>query len=221
MPRTDTVTTTVYTFDELSDEAKEKARNWWREGGLDYDWWDSVYDDCDTIFKIIGITSDKIVKPVDGAPRRTGPCIWFSDFYSQGDGACFEGIYSYAKGAGKAIRKYAPEDTELHRIVDELQALQRKYLYKLEARVRHIGYYHYENSVQIEVTRNGYEADADPKARVAECLRDLMRWIYRQLKEEYEYLNSDESVDETIRANEYEFTEDGKHYRKETEDGYC
>ncbi len=28
----------VYTFDELSDEAKEKARAWWREG-MEYHWW--------------------------------------------------------------------------------------------------------------------------------------------------------------------------------------
>jgi hypothetical protein len=39
------VTTTVYTFDELSDNAKEKAREWWRSNGLDYEWYDSCIDD--------------------------------------------------------------------------------------------------------------------------------------------------------------------------------
>lgn len=28
---------TVYYFDELSDKAKEKAREWYREGALDYE----------------------------------------------------------------------------------------------------------------------------------------------------------------------------------------
>jgi hypothetical protein len=37
-----------------------------------------------------------------------------------------------------------------------------------------------------------------------------MRWIYRQLEREYEWLMSDEQVDESIRINEYEFTEEGK-----------
>lgn len=214
MPRTDTVTTTVYKFDELSDEAKEKARNWWREGGLDYDWWDSVYDDCDTIFKIIGITSDKMTKRMDGTIRRSGPCIWFSGFSSQGDGACFEGSYSYAKGAGKAIRKHAPEDTELHRIVDELQDLQSRHFYKLSATVNHSGHYYHKHCTEIEVYKDGddYNVPADLHEGVSDLLRDLMRWIYRQLEEEYEYLNSDESVDETIRANEYEFTENGERY---------
>lgn len=31
--RTETVT--IYKFDELSDRAKEKARDWYREGALD------------------------------------------------------------------------------------------------------------------------------------------------------------------------------------------
>lgn len=40
--------------------------------------------------------------------------------------------------------------------------------------------------------------------------RTFADWIYRQLESEYEHVNSDESVAETIRANEYEFTADGK-----------
>jgi hypothetical protein len=39
---------------------------------------------------------------------------------------------------------------------------------------------------------------------------DTCRAIYRRLEKEYEYLTSDESIIETIHANEYEFTEDGK-----------
>jgi hypothetical protein len=45
-----------------------------------------------------------------------------------------------------------------------------------------------------------------------ETARDAMRWIYRRLEREYEYQNSVECVDEVIRANEYEFTEDGRRY---------
>jgi len=39
--RTETIN--IYTFDELSDKAKDRARDWWRQGALDYDWWDCVY----------------------------------------------------------------------------------------------------------------------------------------------------------------------------------
>lgn len=41
-------------------------------------------------------------------------------------------------------------------------------------------------------------------------MRAFADWIYRQLETEYDYQNSDEQVDESIIANEYEFTEEGK-----------
>lgn len=43
------IITKVYEYNELSDKAKEKARNWYREGALDYDWWDSTYEDAANI----------------------------------------------------------------------------------------------------------------------------------------------------------------------------
>jgi hypothetical protein len=52
MPRT--METMVFHFDELSDKAKEKARDWYREGALDHDWWDSVYEDAAEIAKLTG-----------------------------------------------------------------------------------------------------------------------------------------------------------------------
>lgn len=49
-----TIKTTVYTFDELSEEAKENARDWYREGALNYDWWDGIYDGA----KMVGLKID-------------------------------------------------------------------------------------------------------------------------------------------------------------------
>jgi len=44
------IETKVYLFDELTDDAKEKARDWWREGGLDQeDAWDSVREDAEQV----------------------------------------------------------------------------------------------------------------------------------------------------------------------------
>jgi hypothetical protein len=47
--RTVTTTTKIYTFAELSDEAKEKAVNNLRSVNLDHYWWDGVYDDAKCI----------------------------------------------------------------------------------------------------------------------------------------------------------------------------
>lgn len=43
---TKVIETTVYTFDELSDKAKEKARDWFREASGGDAWWEFVYDDA-------------------------------------------------------------------------------------------------------------------------------------------------------------------------------
>jgi len=52
----------------------------------------------------------------------------------------------------------------------------------------------------------------DAEDIVTEALRDLARWLYRQLEREYEYLTSDEAVDESLRANDYTFTEAGRRF---------
>jgi hypothetical protein len=54
-----TIITIVYEFDELNDTAKERARHWYREVALDYDWWEYVYEDAAQIgLKIDGFDLD-------------------------------------------------------------------------------------------------------------------------------------------------------------------
>ena len=118
----DIIETTVYRFDELSDAAREKARAWYREGGLDYDWYDTVYEDFQRIAEILGLNLKTRTVRLMGGGTRQDPCIWFRGFSSQGDGACFESWYSYPKDAPRLIREHAPQDTELHRIADALQS---------------------------------------------------------------------------------------------------
>ena len=53
-------TVLIYQFDELSAKAKEKARDWFREGALDYEWWESVYEDAERIgLKITSFELDR------------------------------------------------------------------------------------------------------------------------------------------------------------------
>lgn len=203
MPTTKTIT--LYTFDELSDTAKEKARDWYKEDGLGYEWWDSVYEDAKTVAALMGISVTQ---------------FYFSGFWSQGDGACFEGNYEYALASVAAVKEYAPKDEELHRIATQLALLQQKNFYKLSATVKHSGRGYHDQCTAIDVRKNGeyffdtddsYVRDTDHDgARLIIVLRDFMKWFYKQLQNDYEYQNSDEVIDETMRANEYTFTESGK-----------
>ncbi|MEO3434586.1 antitoxin of toxin-antitoxin stability system [Inquilinus sp. CAU 1745] len=211
----DIIETTVYRLDELSDAAKEKARAWYREGGFDYDWYSAVYEDFQRIAEILGL--DFKTRPVQlmGGGTRHEPCIWFRGLWSQGDGACFETRYSYQKGANRRIREYAPQDTELHCIADALQAIQRRNFYQLRAEASHRSHYYHEYCMAISVERDSptyQDMTADAKDTVVEALRDLARLLYRQLEREYDYLSSDEAVDETIIANDYTFTGSGRRF---------
>ena len=209
-----TIETKVYKFDELNDEAKERARQWWREGGTDCELSELCFDDAVECAKIIGIDIDtKQVPRMDGRFNEH-PKIYFSGFSSQGDGACFEGYYSHEKGSTKAIREHAPQDKELHAIADALAEAQKTALYGLSARCKHSGHYYHSGCMSVDVTRidaKGNDAGVtdNQDAMITQCMRDFADWIYSQLENEYEYRNRDEQVDESIRANEYEFEEDG------------
>jgi len=63
-------------WEELSQEAKEYAIKKYREEGFSYDWWDSVYEMAKEEGAELGFLIDD---------------IYFSGFWSQGDGACWTG----------------------------------------------------------------------------------------------------------------------------------
>lgn len=202
-----TISTTLYSFPELSAKAKEVARSWYRET-LDPDYSAVLYD-ANQLASLMGISIDTR----NGSSEALA--IYFSGFSSQGDGACFYGTYNYARGSQKAVREHAPLDTTLHSIVDRLQAAQKRNFYSLKARIckNSLNYCH-SNSVDIEtMDRNRPISKIVPESdceAIETALRDFMNWIYKQLESEYDYCNSDSTVDADIRCNGYWFYENGK-----------
>lgn len=205
------VETEVFEFDELSDSAKERAREWYRDGALDYDWWSFTYDDAARVAEILGIDLKQSPVKLMNGKTRYDPSIWFNGFYSQGSGSAFDGEYRYAKGCVQKIKEYAPQDAELHRIAQLLTDVQKTNFYRLRAAIRS----NRDNWINVEVSDS--EDLCRPLLRndeedLIQALRDFNHWIYQSLQREYEYLMSDERVDESIRANEYTFTEDGERF---------
>jgi hypothetical protein len=202
----DIIETTVYRIDELSDAAKEIARAWYRENGFDYEWYDSVYEDFETICTILGIQLKSRSVPLVGGGKRSDPCIWFSGFWNQGDGACFEAYYSYARGSVCRIRMHAPLDTRLQLIADTLRDVQRRNFYQIQAETVHRGRYSHEYCMSVSVERDSpthRDMASDGDEIVRKAFRDLARWLYRQLEQEYDHISSDEAVDDIIIANGY------------------
>jgi len=67
----------------------------------------------------------------------------------------------------------------------------------------------------VDVTRDSptwQPPTEDAEDIATEALRDLARWLYRQLEAEYDHLTSDEAIEEGIFVNEYTFTEAGRRF---------
>lgn len=203
--RTVTIEKTLYKFDELEESAKDNARNWFR-GCLESEEL-TDYDDWQSVARILGIEFSQRQIPLHGGGTRYDPQIYWT---LNPDRAAFAGRYSYAKGAPKAIRAYAPNDTVLHGIADRLREIQRKAFYRLTADCETRGRNGTSQQVQcyrmpIDGTYN-YYIDHD---ELEECLTDFAHWICCQISAQWDYLNSDEYVDECILINGYEFDESG------------
>jgi len=164
MPRQ--ITTTVYQFDELNDKAKERARDWYREGALNDEWWDCIYEDAEKAgLKITGFDIGR-GQYVEGKLIKSVAQSIEAILADHGD-EC--GTYKLATQY-KARLSLLDKDSQEYD--DELDRIEQEYTEALCEEYRHM------------------------------------------LEREYEYLLSDECVDETILVNEYEFEEDGCRARK-------
>jgi hypothetical protein len=210
-----TKTIKLYTFAELSDDAKEKAREWWREGeGQDFGSFGELNEPVETAAKLLGIElRTRDIKLMGGGTRQE-PCVWWT-LHVQGAGASFDATYSYAKGSTKAIRAEFGTDATLHAIADGLAAIRKRYGYMLQAVIKSDTRGHFLD-VELELDRSGFQlghhrsiADADDEA-MRELFRDFARWIYKYIDAEYDSRMEDEYVDDAIKANEYTFTANGK-----------
>lgn len=207
---------TLYTFEELSDRAKEKARDWWRScetSDFDHEF---IFEDAERVGALIGIEIDRHTYKTMGGGTGSAPTIYYSGFSSQGDGACFEGTYRYAKGGLKALAKeigtVSKGDIELLRIARELQDIQKRYFYRLTATIKHRGHYNHSGCMVIDVEHDTqpYIVDYNLERELEQPLRAFADWIYDQLKSEYFWRMEDEQVDESITINGYTFTEEGR-----------
>jgi hypothetical protein len=189
-----TKTIPIYSFDELSDKAKQKARDWWTDQ-MDVDL-DYVIDDVKYVGQLIGIR-------VDTVP--------YTGFSSQGDGATFTGMYHHEPNAISAIAEYNSEDVRLVRIASSMFEVQRRNNNSLAAHVTHASNYCHAYSSTIDVYRTDDDGvDFIDEDMLKDILRDFMNWIYDRLRSSFDWQMSEESIEESIRINEIDFDVNGK-----------
>lgn len=184
--------TTLYSFDELSTESKERAITSFQEDDsyLDYEWDEYTINDFKTILELIGYYDIT---------------CYFSGFQSQGDGACFSARFSRNKRCLEKVKSYCPKEEEILDIVEQIQSeipLHEEY------KIKHSGRYYHEYCTNVYYLGDSEKAEQLDE-RFLELSRQLMRILYKKLNDEYDYLNSSEAITELIKANDYEFTKDG------------
>ena len=108
MPQTKT--TTVFEFDELNERAKDRAREWFRDGSDFVDFGaDSVLEDAARIADIIGINlRQRPVRLMGGGTRNEPDVYW--EVGDRNEGASFSGSYAFSKGSVKALAAEAPAE---------------------------------------------------------------------------------------------------------------
>ena len=184
--------TTLYKFDELSTESKERAITSFQEDEdyLAYEWdGDTIYD-FTTILELIGYYDIT---------------CYFSGFHSQGDGACFSARFERNKRCLEKVKKYCPKEQEILNIVEKIQS---EIPLREEYEIKHSGHYYHEYCTNVYYLGDSEKAEQLDE-RFLELSRQLMEILYEKLNDDYDYLNSSEAIIEHIKANDYEFTEHG------------
>jgi hypothetical protein len=163
-----TRTTIVYTFAELSEEAKRKALELLYDINVNFDWWEYTYEDAKTIgCEINGFDIDR--------------------------GSYCELKCKDARETARLIVENHGETCGTRKLADEYL---KDYTEKMSESERD------EHGDFIEEPDFG---DLD-----AAFERALGEEYLSMLRQEYEYQTSEEAILETIEANEYEFTEEGR-----------
>ena len=197
------VETKIYTFEELAEDSKQTAIENHRDVNTYDGWWEPIFE---------GITEQ-----AEQAGFHVGN-IYFSGFWSQGDGAMFE--YTTVG------------DTLLNKFVDQLDLspLRKQWLRSQtfgQGRGDHSGHYYHENccshvidfepnfgwasAINVSNWIEGF-ADQYEEFVIAEY-KSLCRELYSRLDTYNDELSTDEAIAETIIMNEWEFDEDGNNFR--------
>jgi len=218
---------TEFEFNELSDKAKERAREKFREHHLDYDWWEHVYGEAATTAELFGM---EIGKRDEAHGNRHGSRmvgvldIRFNGFHTQGSGACWNGtIYTdRLAGAVERVEQFAPNDDtlmQLARMAEELHTLiASQHAINRLSGDDDLDFPDVEMGMRLTVNGNernwctiidGSEVPFDIEQVADKLVGDFGDWIFSQLEGEYSYRMDDEQIDAAIEFAGLSFDEDG------------
>jgi uncharacterized protein Smg (DUF494 family) len=200
-----------------------------RDINVNYDnWYDYVYEGFTEVMQAGGVKVER---------------MFFSGFWTQGDGACFEGHVSdwdrlieaynmteYLPYTAKMLKVMVDKGEEPGFSVAQQGRYSHEHCTRFSTEVEEFleQYTDVDNTEQRELDVQMYARlsqaalDEEPEKWLIQLFRDEMRELYRQLENEYCWLTSDEAVWDTIEANELnEECEDGASAVADQESSVC
>jgi hypothetical protein len=182
----------VYTYDELSASAQERAREYFVVDEFDHS---CLLEEIEGIARLLGI----FINSTSGGV--------YIDVEWDGEDATYSGYYEYAKNAVKKVEQET-KDPELVRIAKELRDVQRPNFYRLQAS---ISYKRWSRSrsiiVSVEDALYPYRSLGEYGERIKQALEDFGYWIGSRLRSQEDFENSEESLAE--QAREFSYDVDG------------
>lgn len=215
-----------YKYTQLSDGAKEKVKQWWYEHGADYDWYDDTYErfkeeGYELGFQLGVINFSGFYSQGDGAcwSGHIDVVAWLrshcddsiardawiqlitEDYASKHIPIGFSGHYSHS-GAMNVSYWEGMIDGECTDTDDGIVLLQRDTIFKGM---------HYKDLLNIITSSDfPYKNTSDLAEAIEESARDYADELYKQLREEYEYITSEANLIEMCEINEWVFNDEGE-----------
>lgn len=208
-------TVNVYQFSELSEEAKDRAINSFRES---MDW---SYE-SEVITEDFEYELGKLGLPTDDIEWRLS--------HSQGDGVAFYGNVDMGVVARRLLEG---ESLKLYKLIEAHDLTISAKLY----RNSYGTFYSHYNTMNVEmdtddihtIVEDIYDIESDSEdfqekyeivenliseleEIISDDIKDVSMELERRGYDAIDYYNSDEAISETIIANGYEYTVDGKMY---------
>ena len=197
---------TIEEWKEKDKEVYEKIIERHRDTNVNHEWWKFTVEQFQEELEAIGFSNTD---------------VRFSGFWFQGDGASFTGDWDSAKML--AVKELKEKEIELSDWAKELKRVLKGNLKDIKAKYatfsikRTSHHYCHENTVSIfyaeywnSKKKEQYCIPQEQEDDILEGCRAAMKAMYRILEKEYDYLTSDEAVEETLSVNEYKFDKDGK-----------
>lgn len=179
-----TTTTNVYEFDELCDEAKETAIQAYADCNVFDQWWESDYDDAETIGLKLGT-------------------FGLNPIYCNG-----KWIGDAEEAAALVLEHHGPADGSEP---DQDACETYKTAWEFQNAVSVQGSI-FEDQDDFDADYEEFIESDQYKEMCSEFLTDLCGDYGTMLSNQHDYLTGEEAIKETIEANEWEFLEDGEKY---------